>query len=74
MNSVGNGIAHVCIFQKYEPAYTAYGFNYPAIMYTCDGNVGGQVDWMGPTRLNDDLSDLRNTYGQKIHILTRCPD
>lgn len=74
MSNDGWGVAHVCIFQSFEPAYTAYGFNYSAIMYTCDGNVGGQVDWMNPTSLDDDLSDLRNSYGQKIHILTRYPD
>lgn len=74
MSNDGWSIAHVCIFQKYEPAYTDRGFTYKARILTCDGNVGGQVDWMGPTRLDDDLSDLRNTYGQKIYIFTRYPD
>ena len=83
MSNDGWSVAHVCIFLGYEPArdeqYGDYTLHREPSLYTCDGNMGGEVFWdeidgIGLRQLNEDLSDLRNSYGQKIHILTRYPD
>lgn len=68
--SRNGGIAHVNIFLSYEPAYTQYGINNMATIYTCDGNISGEVSWNHPNTLYNGLDDI----GTRIHILTRYPD
>lgn len=69
----GYNIAHACIFLQYTPANvagpTGTTSSKPKI-WTCDGNIGGQVDWLKPTTLQGGLSDI----GTSVHILTRYPN
>lgn len=66
-------ITHVAIFLQYTPANvagpTGTTSSKPKI-WTCDGNIGGQVDWLKPTTLQGGLSDI----GTRVHILTRYPN
>lgn len=66
-------LSHVGIALSYTPAYTEYGTNISARIYTCDGNLGGTNGKIGGTvtwNYPNTLSSNRTTF----RVLTRYPD